>query len=163
MKILKMMILTVGSLGLLLASAEASTFDEVMAHYEPIRLALLEDSMEGVNGHGRAIADELRSLQGDFSPARAGASVGAAEVVLEKLGEMIAAADTLAKASTLEAARDAFYELTKPLVRWRQGVSSDDRPRVAYCSMYKRSWLQPGEEIGNPYGGMPRCGEIVAK
>jgi hypothetical protein len=86
MKILKMMILAVGSLGLLLASAEASTFDEVMAHYEPIRLALLEDSMEGVNGHGRAIADELRSLQGDFSPARAGASVDAAEVVREKLG-----------------------------------------------------------------------------
>jgi hypothetical protein len=28
--------------------------------------------------------------------------------------------------------------------------------------MYRRSWLQPSEEIGNPYGGMPRCGQIVS-
>ena len=36
-------------------------------------------------------------------------------------------------------------------------------PAGAYCPMHKRSWLQPDGEIGNPYGGMPRCGEIVAK
>jgi hypothetical protein len=155
-----LMIITLGGPA---SAAEPTSFERVMEHYEPIRLALLEDSMEGVNGHGRAIADELRSLQGDFSPTRAGASADAAAVVREKLVDMIAAADTLAKAATLEAARDAFYDLTRPLVRWRQGVSTDGRPRVAYCSMYKRSWLQPGEEIGNPYGGMPRCGEIVAK
>lgn len=163
MKKMRMTILIVGVLGALLASAEASTFDEVMEHYEPVRLALLGDSMDGVSEHGRAMAAELRSLQADFSAERAGASGEPATVLEAQLGEMIAAADALATAGSLQAARDAFYELSKPLVRWRQGVLESERPAVAYCPMHERSWLQPDGEIGNPYGGMPRCGEIVAR
>ena len=121
--------------------------------------------MDGVNEHGEAIAAELRDLKADFSAERAGASGEAAEVVREKLDEMIAAADAIASAKSLEPARDGIYDLTKPLVRWCQGVAEGDRPVVAYCPMYKRSWIQPrgDHEIGNPYGGMPRCGEIVSK
>ena len=146
-------------------AAGTTTFDTIMEHYEPIRLALLEDSMDGVNDHGRAIAAELRALESDFSAERAGASDEAVAIVEEKLDEMIAAADAIAEAASLEAARDGFYALTKPLVRWREGVRGSGRPAVAYCPMHKRSWLQPTDdlEIGNPYGGMPRCGEIVAK
>ena len=138
-------------------------FDAVMEHYEPIRLALIGDSMDGVNSHGRAIAAELRALEADFSPQRAGATGEAAAVIKDKLPDMIIAADAIANAKSLEAARDGLYELSKPMVRWREGVSQGDRPAVAYCPMHKRSWLQPGEEIGNPYGGMPRCGNIVSK
>jgi len=147
------------------SAALATTFEAVMENYEPVRLALFSDSLNGVSDHGRVIAAELRALEADFSPERAGAEGDAAIVVRKKLEEMIAAADVLAAATTLEAARDAIYALTKPMVRWRQGVSAPDQPVVAYCPMYKRSWLQPkGDlEIGNPYGGMPRCGEIVSK
>ncbi len=162
MKKMRMTFLIVGVLGALLASAEASTFNEVMEHYEPVRLALLGDSMDGVSEHGRAMAAELRSLQADFSAERAGTSGDAAAVVEEKLDGMIAAADGIAEAKSLQAARDGFYELTKPLVRWHSGVSEGSRPAVAYCPMHKRSWLQPDGEIGNPYGSMPRCGEIVS-
>jgi len=144
-------------------SSDASTFAAVMEHYEPIRLALLEDSMDGVNAHGKAIATELQALDADFSAERAGASGEAAVVIQEQLDEMIAAAEAIASAGSLEAARDGLYELTKPMVRWRQGVAESGRPAVAYCPMHKRSWLQPGEEIGNPYGGMPGCGSIVSK
>ena len=140
-----------------------STFDAVMEHYEPIRDALINDSMDGVNAHGTAIAAELRKLQSDFSSDRAGASGEAATVVREKLPEMISAADEIATAKTLEVARDGLYDLSKPMVRWREGVVESGRPAVAYCPMHKRSWLQPDEEIGNPYGGMPRGGEIVSK
>ena len=140
-----------------------SAFEAVMEHYEPVRLALIGDSMDEVNSHGKAIAAELRALAADFSPERAGASGEAAAVVEEKLPEMIAAADAIANAKSLEAARDGLYELSKPMVRWREGVARNGRPSVAYCPMHKRSWLQPGEEIGNPYGGMPRCGSIVSK
>ena len=140
-----------------------SSFDMVMEHYEPIRNALINDSMDGVNSHCKAIAAELRELQSDFSADRAGASGEAASVVREKLPEMIDAADAIAAAKTLEAARDGLYDLSKPMVRWREGVAESGRPAVAYCPMHKRSWLQPGEEIGNPYGGMPRCGSIVSK
>lgn len=146
-----------------LCAADDRTFERVMEHYEPIRLALLGDSMDGVNENGRAIAAELRALDVDFRPDRAGVTGDTAAVVQAKLTEMIAAADTIADAESLEAARDGLYALSKPMVRWREGVSQSGRPSVAYCPMHKRSWLQPGGEIGNPYGGMPRCGSIVSK
>ena len=139
-----------------------SSFDVVMEHYEPIRLALLGDSMDGVNANGMAIAAELRALDTGFSQERAGASIETGPVVQAKLEEMAAAADAIATAKSLEAARDGFYALTKPMVRWREGVAEHGRPAVAYCPMHKRSWLQPGEEIGNPYGDMPGCGNIVS-
>jgi len=142
---------------------EVAAFDSVIEHYEPVRLALLEDSMSGVNDNGRTIAAELRALKSDFSADRAGASADAAVVVQQKLDGMIAAADAIADADSLDAARDGFYELSKSLVRWREGVAVSGRPAVAYCPMHKRSWLQPDGEIGNPYGGMPRCGSIVSK
>jgi len=144
-------------------AGDPSSFDAVMEHYEPVRLALIADSMNGVNEHGRAIAAELRFLDADFSPERAGTSGEAATFVKDKLPEMIAAADAIAGAKSLEAARDGLYELSKPMVRWREGLSQSGRPSVAYCPMHKRSWLQPGKEIGNPYGGMPGCGSIVSK
>ena len=144
-------------------AATPSSFDAVMEHYEPIRLALLGDSMDGVNANGKAIAAELRALGADFSPDSAGASAETAAIVQAKLEEMAAAADAIATAKSLEEARDGFYALTKPMVRWREGVAQNDRSAVAYCPMHKRSWLQPGEEIGNPYGGMPGCGSIVSK
>ena len=161
-KINLMMVMTAAILGMV-AIADASTFDDVMEHYEPVRQALLGDSMKNVNENGAAMAGALRALEADYSAARAGATGDAASVVREKLGEMIAAADDLAKADGLQTARDAFYELSKPLVRWREGVAAGSRPAVAYCPGHKRSWLQPDGEIGNPYGGMPRCGEIVAR
>ena len=139
-----------------------SSFDVVMEHYEPIRLALLGDSMDGVNANGMAIATELRALDAGFSQERAGASAETGSVVQAKLDETIAAADAIASAKSLEAAREGFYVLTKPMVQWREGVAQNDRPAVAYCPMHKRSWMQPGEEIGNPYGGMPGCGSIVS-
>jgi hypothetical protein len=36
------------------------------------------------------------------------------------------------------------------------------RPIVVYCSMEKKSWLQPEGQISNPYvdASMRKCGEI---
>lgn len=142
--------------------ALASSFDAVMTHYEPVRKALIADSMEGVADHGEKILAELRALEADFNASRAGIRTDAAETVEEKLPAMIEAARSLAGATGLAQARDALYALSKPMVRWREALTADDRPEVAYCSMHKRSWLQEGTEIGNPYGGMPRCGSIVS-
>ena len=140
-----------------------SSFEAVMENYEPIRLALLEDSTKGVAEHGKALVSELKALQAEFSHERGGASHEAMMVVKEKLPGMIASAEVLAKAESLEAARSAFYDLSVPLVRWREGVAGEGRPSVAYFAMHKKSWLQPGSKIGNPYGGMPGCGTIVSK
>ena len=160
----KVFLVMVGTLAAVGAWAgEPSSFDVVMEHYEPVRLALIGDSLDGVNDHGKAIAVELRELQSDFGSERVGASGEAVTVVKEKLPEMIDAADAIAAAQTLEAARDGLYALSKPMVRWWEGVSQSGRPSLAYCPMHKRSWLQPGEEIGNPYGNMPRCGSIISR
>lgn len=142
-------------------AGQTSSFDAVLEHYEPIRLALIDDSTEGVADHGAAIVRELEALRADFRQERVAASQESTTHVREKLKDMIASARRLAKAESLEAARDAFYELSVVLVRWREGVASDQAPSVAYCPMHKRSWLQPGREIGNPYGNMRRCGTIV--
>jgi hypothetical protein len=144
-------------------AGQPSSFAVVLQHYEPIRQSLIADSLDDVAEHGKAIAKELKALQADFSHQRAGVSHEVAMVVKEKLPDMIAAANALREADTLEAARSAFYGLSVPMVRWQEGVAEESRPAVAYCPMHKKSWLQPGEKIGNPYGGMPGCGTIVSK
>lgn len=159
-----MLICVLGFLTCTSAWAERPTsFEVVMQHYEPIRLELLADSTNGVAENGEAIAAELKALQAEFSHERVGASHEAMMVVKEKLPGMISSADALANAESLEAARIAFYEISMQLVRWREGVAEESRPSVAYCPMHKKSWLQPGSKIGNPYGGMPGCGSIVSK
>mgnify|MGYP001822868196 CR=1 FL=1 len=112
-------------------AAGETTFDAVLAHYEPIRQALLGDSMEGVNEHGAAMARELRALDGDFNAGRAGTSGEALEVVRDNLDAMIAGAEAIAGADSLEAARDGFYALTKPMVSWRQCFELRSRPVFA--------------------------------
>lgn len=70
----------------------------------------------------------------------------------------------LAQAQGLEATRGVYYGVSKPLVRYGE-IAEGDVPVVVYCSMAKRSWLQPEGPIGNPYYGtsMLRCGKVVAK
>ena len=144
------------------AAQAQSTLSTVLTHYEAVRLSLFKDSMDGVADQGRKISDALESLATDWSPERAGIDADQAALAQELLPIMGTAADNLAEAKTLDEARDAFYDLSKPLVRLR-GAAVDPMPVVAYCSMSKRSWLQPKGKIGNPYHGsaMPHCGQIV--
>lgn len=128
------------------AATPAKDFDAAFGHYEAIRKALLADSLAGVAGHAAAIQKQAQSAPGTLRQ------------------EIAAAAGKLAAAKDLKTAREAFYGLSKPMVRWREAAGSKSTV-VAYCSMNKKSWLQPAGEIGNPYYGkeMPRCGEVVGK
>lgn len=141
---------------------ESTAFDQVVEHYEAARLALINDTTDGIAERGRDIKAVLDQLSSKWSPAAAGVGVHAAEEVRDSLPELSEAATALSTATSIEAARDAFYDLSKPLVRWRKAAEGD-KPVVAYCSMAKRSWLQPEGELGNPYYGqsMLRCGEVV--
>ncbi len=141
---------------------ESTAFDQVAAHYETVRLALVNDSTDGIAQHGQEIESILQRLAAAWSPATAGVRPDMAEDVRGLLPELRKAAAELSTATSLDAARDAFYELSKPLVRWRKAADGD-KPLVAYCAMAKRSWLQPEGELGNPYHGqsMLRCGEVV--
>jgi Cu(I)/Ag(I) efflux system membrane fusion protein len=144
------------------AAAQGTAFQEILTHYENARQTLATDTDEGVAEKGRAIHGILESLAADWSAERAGVDPTEAEAARALLPELTEAAAALAESSDIQTARDAFYELSKPLVRLR-GAVRGDVPVVAYCSMAKRSWLQPEGELGNPYYGrsMPTCGEVV--
>ena len=150
------------------AAADRDTSDAglqaVFPGYEVARRALADDSLDGVAPAALELQEALESLRTNFSAQRAGVPEEKADEVAALLPEAATAAGQLAAAKDLDAARDALYALTKPLVRWRQAAG--EGPAVAYCSMEKRSWLQrPGEAIGNPYSGhqMLTCGEIVSQ
>ena len=126
-----------------------SGFDAVLGHYEVVRKALTADTVTGIPDHAAAIHKLAKGAPADLAP---------------KIAE---AAARLGAARDLKTARDAFYELSKPMVRWREtaGGTGSQEHVVAYCPMSKRSWLQPKGEIGNPYYGrsMATCGEVVSK
>ena len=148
------------------ASAQTSSdvFGQVIEHYEKAYRSLTQDSIDDVPQAGEHIVKLLAALEADFNAEKAGIDAASAASIRELLPELKKAGAQLAAAGDLTTARDAFYALSKPLVRWRKAAASEDRPVVAYCSMTRRSWLQPeGETIANPYHGqsMLRCGEVV--
>jgi hypothetical protein len=148
----------------LAAAGEKTAFATLNDHYEAIRVALLHDHMKDVVENARAIQKGATELQEEFSASGAGVSEDSEAACQALLPEISRTADRLARASGVVAARDAFGELTKPMVRYREMVSGY-RPVVVYCPMAKKAWLQPEGEIGNPYYGqsMARCGNVVSK
>lgn len=145
------------------SAAEPTVFDGIFDQYESIRQVLIEDSTDGIAAHAAAIATAADGLEGDFSPGEAGVGPKDGETVERLLPEIVERANKLASAKGLEATRNEFAELTKPLVRW-QHVIEGPRPMVAYCPMVKKAWLQPDEAISNPYApSMLRCGEVVQR
>lgn len=162
--ILSLAVLSLVALTPLATADDSSTFTALNANYEAIRVALLNDTLKGVADNARDIAESATELNLDFSASHAGVSVDGAAACEALLPEISKAAGRLANASDIEAAREAFGELSKPMVRYREMVSGE-RPVVVYCPMAKKAWLQPEGEIGNPYYGqsMARCGNVVSK
>ena len=144
--------------------SNGSMYQEMSSHYEAIRLALLGDSLEGVNEHATAIFEQATEQTEGFSPAKAGVPESQAGDVEVAFREIQSAASSLAAAGDLVSAREDFFALTKPMARYRKS-SGTGGTVVAYCSMAQKAWVQPEGEIGNPYMGqkMPRCGEIVGE
>lgn len=72
------------------------------------------------------------------------------------------AAGTVAAAADIKAARAAFGTLSDSMLALAGGGTGGAGVRIAYCPMVKKSWLQAGTEIANPYYGsaMLRCGEF---
>ena len=162
--ILSLAMLSLVALTPLAAADDSSTFTALNANYEAIRVALLNDNMKGVSNNASAIEESATKLHQNFSASHAGVSAEGAAACEALLPEISKAAGRLAKATDIEAAREAFGELSKPMVRYREMVSGE-RPVVVYCPMAKKAWLQPEGEIGNPYYGqsMARCGNVVSK
>ncbi len=130
------------------ASRAAST-ELSMAVVDPavaIQKSLAKDSMAGVSGNAKILADAATSELSPPSP------------------EIAKAARTLQVATTLADARQAFGDLSTALVGYVDAnkLALDRRFHIAYCPMANKPWLQAGTVISNPYYGteMPTCGSI---
>lgn len=164
---IKRIILTITAILLIsmpaVAGEKATAFEQVMDHYESIRSALLHDSAKGVATHAKEIESIVLKAGAKFDPAAVGVT-GSKQECMTLLDEIASSASKLAQAKGLTDAREIFGELSKPMVRFRE-MASGDKPMVVYCSMAKKSWLQPEGQVGNPYLGqkMAECGEVVSK
>lgn len=158
-----LMLLLVG--GMLAAGASETTnaFREVSEHYEAVRLSLVKDTMADVAEHAKAIEHRMHELAKAFDAHDAGVPADKSAECEALLPEISSAAAHLAGTEDLEQAREALFELSKPMGRYRK-LAGIEGTMVVFCSMAKKAWIQPHGEIGNPYLGqeMPSCGEMIA-
>jgi Cu(I)/Ag(I) efflux system membrane protein CusA/SilA len=106
--------------------------------YEAVRQALLADSLENARSAAAALAENAPH-----------------DIALK--------AETVAKSGDLEAARLAFASLSDAMIVYRATGKEKPKPDIVYCSMAKKSWLQPKGAIANPYfagDAMRGCGEV---
>jgi hypothetical protein len=117
----------------------------VVGSYLEIQARLATDKIDGIKPAAQAIGQQAARL----GPA----------------GENLAkAARSMEAAADIKAARDAFGSLSDAVIAMGTAEKWKDAPdvRVAYCPMVKRSWVQKGDVISNPYYGqsMLTCGEF---
>lgn len=128
------------------ADALMEPVKSVLDHYLKVETELAQDSTKGIEEHANAIVkavkgDEMKMLAPDVSKA----------------------AETLAKAKDIKAAREAFKPLSASLIKYfADNKAGKGVYHEAYCPMVKASWLQKETEIKNPYMGksMPNCGVL---
>ena len=158
-----LMLLLIGGMISVAAADEANAFQEISEHYEAIRLSLVKDMMTDVTEHAKAIKHRMHDLASEFDAEEAGVLPDKSDECEALLPEVASAAGRLAEAGDLDEAREALFELSKPIGRYRK-LAGVEGSMVVFCSMAKKAWIQPHGEIGNPYLGqeMPTCGEMIA-
>ena len=120
------------------AMAQESPASRAFEHYEAIRRALSSDTIAGLKDHASSLRADAVAL--------AGAGVEAH-------------VDALSKAENIEDARKHFAELSTLLVPKFLDARLPD-VHGFMCPMLKKTWVQKGAVIQNPYYGrsMLSCG-----
>lgn len=115
--------------------------------YFRVHAALSDDRMDGVQADAAAIATAAKGL------GEAGAPIAQA-------------ADALAGAADLAAARKAFGPLSDALVAYAEATkAAGEGVNTMFCPMANKQWLQKDDKVRNPYFGkaMLTCGEKKKK
>ncbi|MCA8950452.1 MAG: efflux RND transporter periplasmic adaptor subunit [Planctomycetes bacterium] len=133
-----------------LGAADTAAVDAIVTAYLQAAAELAGDRSDDLG----AIYARLRAAADSLGSGRAPAPVANAAR---------AVADAVPTAMTdIEAARATFGPLSAAMLGLLR-LTPANRPLVrAYCPMVEASWLQPGDEVENPYMGsrMLRCGSI---
>lgn len=102
-------------------------------------------------------------LKSDLAAAQKNAAALAVDAKKAKNATVVDLAQSVEKSRDLAGARRAFGLLSEEMIKVRNSVKGA-RPAVYYCSMVKKSWLQPKGQVGNPYdSSMARCGELKSE
>ncbi len=141
-----------------------AVFDEAMKPvvepYLRIHDALASDRTEGVAGEAKALLAALAAALPGLDPAKV--SGEHAKHYADLPQSLRSAAEGLAAAKDLVAAREAFKAVSRPMAMWVT-MSQPAGLDVVFCSMAKGSWVQRSGPVRNPYYGasMLACGELV--
>ena len=110
--------------------------------YESVRQSLLKSDLAGAQKTAAALANDAKAA---------------------KNAAVTELAQSVAKSKDIASARRAFGMLSDEMIKVRNGAKGA-RPAVYYCSMVKKSWLQPKGKVGNPYdSSMAMCGELKSE
>jgi hypothetical protein len=136
---------------LVVTTGPARAGDPVLALLDPyfrIQSQLTSDTTDGIKDDAAMIAKGAQEL-GD-----AGKSIAKA-------------AAALGDSSSLADARAAFAKLSDAVIAYADNAKTNVGTDVhtMYCPMAKKSWMQKGEKVRNPYLGksMSDCGEKKPK
>lgn len=129
----------------------------VLEAYEEVRVELAADRLEGVPESASQLVGALQSALDAAEPS------GRVAVLLEGA---IVATESLARAEDLELARIEFGEVSRHMLRLGEMDARLTEDRYVFtCPMAKgfERWIQPMEEMKNPYMGpvMLQCGSAV--
>lgn len=143
---MRLLTILVTALCLMPVVATADVANDLVAPYLRVQTALANDSTATIKADADQIAAEAARLG---EPGEA----------------MKAAATELANAADVHKARAAFGRLSDALVKYSEGEHAPLGAdlNVAYCPMVKKSWVQKGSTVANPYGGksMQSCGQVT--
>lgn len=121
--------------------AQESPASRAFEHYEAIRTALSSDTIAGVKEHASSLRVDAVALAG---------------------ADVATHVDALSKAEKIEDARKHFGELSALLV---PKLLEAKLPGVHgfMCPMLKKTWIQKGADVQNPYYGksMLSCGSAL--
>jgi hypothetical protein len=149
----RMMRVTVMAVGVLMvmAAGVARAGEPITALLDPyfrIQSQLTADKIDGIGADAGQVAEAAAKLGGDGDP-------------------IAAAARELAGTTSLDSARDAFAKLSNAVIAYadRTRAPVDAGVVTMYCPMVKKSWMQKGQQVHNPYLGksMTNCGEVKKK
>jgi hypothetical protein len=134
-----------------LAAPADAQFEKILDQYFQIQSTLAADSTEGIDTAGQKIDQLTAGLKTD-------------EPEIQGLAASVGKAGREIQGKNLEAARLAFFELSKPLLVYlHQFYEGDTDYFRYYCSMAKKGWIQSEKGTRNPYYGssMLKCGELI--
>jgi len=121
----------------------AAELSQLIEPYLRIQRALAGDSVDGIALNALALANATVKIGSRTAAVRA-------------------AVNPFAQASDLPRAREAFGPLSEAMIAVVGGAIPEGLA-VAYCPMARKTWLQEGAPIHNPYYGlaMADCGRVV--